>query len=418
MEHQQGPWFVDLFAGCGGFSKGFVDAGYRHLLGNEIWQTAVDTYKKNIGQSIICGNINDEEIFRQLVDSTINHEPLVVIGGPPCQGFSMAGNRNPVDPRGQLWKKFIEFVNATKPVAFVMENVKGIISMKHLDENVSITKKHKLEKIAGSIQRIKDLRRYDRQRELSKDEKKELDILEKSQKSAMKTVSTYLVPLLPQIITALENSGPGYVVQYKILNAANYGVAQLRERFIAIGIRKDVFEAIKEKTVGEIVFHPLPQYFDMLENQEPKIPKQFKNHINNEASFKPFVTVREAIGDLADIPEESVPNHVFMKHRPEFIKRIADTKPGDTVFPTYTDGWYRLLPDRPSRTVKENHGGVHCHPWLPRTLTPRELARLQSFPDSFVFSGKKSEVWVQIGNAVPPLLGRAIGEELLNLISF
>jgi DNA (cytosine-5)-methyltransferase 1 len=83
---------------------------------------------------------------------------------------------------------------------------------------------------------------------------------------------------------------------------------------------------------------------------------------------------------------------------------------------TYTDGWYRLLPDRPSRTVKENHGGVHCHPWLPRTLTPRELARLQSFPDSFAFSGKKSEVWVQIGNAVPPLLGKAIAEKLLEIL--
>ncbi|HME56010.1 MAG TPA: DNA cytosine methyltransferase [Candidatus Lokiarchaeia archaeon] len=416
MERRENPWFVDLFAGCGGFSKGFLDAGFQHLEGNEIWLTAVETYKKNIGPGIICGDINDANIFGQLVDSTKNHEPFVVIGGPPCQGFSTAGNRNPIDPRGQLWKKFVEFVDVTKPVAFVMENVKGIISMKHLDANISASKKHELEKCAGSLQRIKDLRRYARQRDLTDDENYELEKLVRLQKTFTKKIANNLVPLLPQIISALEHSGSGYTVQHKILNAANYGVAQLRERFIAIGIRIDIFEKIKEKYGEDVMFHPVPQYLDMIEDQAPKIPKYFKNLINSESTLKPFVTVREAISDLADVPEESIPNHVFMKHKPEFIKRIAETQPGNTVFPSYTDGWYRLLPDRPSRTVKENHGGVHCHPWLPRTLTPRELARLQSFPDSFAFSGKKSEVWVQIGNAVPPLLGKAIAEKLLDLI--
>ncbi|MEX2680773.1 MAG: DNA cytosine methyltransferase [Candidatus Sigynarchaeota archaeon] len=417
MDTRQAPWFVDLFAGCGGFSKGFLDAGYRHLVANEIWPTAVETYKKNIGENVICGDIRDESIFTQLVDSTKNHEPLIVIGGPPCQGFSMAGNRNPIDPRGQLWKKFVEFIDQTNPEAFVMENVKGLISMKHVDVTLPDDIKEHVENSASILQRIKDLHRYARQRELTLDEKKELQFLEKKQKHAKNQVTKHLVPLLPQVISALEKSAKGYKIKYKILNAANYGVPQLRERIIIVGIRNDIIMKIGKENDEEQLFHPAPEYFDYDGNDKPKIPKEFQKIVKDGIPFKPFLTVKEAIGDLAEIEENAIPNHVFMKHKPEFVQRIGNTKPGDTVYPHYTDGWYRLLPDRPSRTVKENHGGVHCHPWLPRTLTPRELARLQSFPDSFVFSGKKSEILVQIGNAVPPLLGKAIGQHLRRIFA-
>ncbi len=416
MTNNSNPWFVDLFAGCGGFSKGFLDAGYRHLMANEIWPTAVETYKKNIGSNIICGDIRDDKYFSQLVESTKDHQPLVVIGGPPCQGFSQAGNRNPIDPRGQLWKKYVEYINIIQPIAFVMENVKGLISMKHIDSNLTVKKRREVEKAAEVLQQFKDLSRYARQRDLSDDEIKLMDSVKSKLSGANKKVSSHLTPLLPSIIDTLSNCGVGYQVKYMILNAANYGVPQLRERIIIIGIRNEVIKNIGGDPKEELLFHPIPEYVDFDDDNHPKIPKEFQTYLKDTTNLKPYETVERAIKDLAEKPEDKELQHVFMKHKKEFAERIGNTTPGKSVFPSYSDGWYKLLPDRPSRTVKENHGGVHCNPWRPRTLSPRELARLQSFEDAFMFDGRKSEVLVQIGNAVPPLLAKAIAKGLLKIL--
>src|SRR5271157_3209109 len=322
MTHQQSPWFVDLFAGCGGLSKGFVDAGFQHLVANEIWPPAADTYELNISQEVVRGSICDPKIFEDLVQTAKDHEPLVVIGGPPCQGFSIAGNRNPLDPRGQLWKNYINFLKETQPVAFVMENVKGLQSIKHIDINLSKKQREKVEHAAQILQRGKDLKRYAAQRELSSEEQSELLEIEKNKRKYQTAVQANLVLLLPQIISELQKTPPGYEVRFEVLNAANYGVPQMRKRIIIIGIRADIYEEIKSEKGSDFPFHPAPQYFDFDQECNPIIPKEFCQQVQNDGDFRPFKTVREAIEDLSKMPEIPTLNHVFMKSKQEFIAKI------------------------------------------------------------------------------------------------
>ena len=130
-----------------------------------------------------------------------------------------------------------------------------------------------------------------------------------------------------------------------------------------------------------------------------------------------YLTAKEALQDLENVPEQYLPNHVFTKHNPKFVKRLINTPIGKNVYKNYSDAWYRLKPDEPARTVKENHGGVFVHYAKPRVLTPRELARLQSFDDSFVFYSTKSNILKQIGNAVPPKMSQAIAKKLKSCLS-
>jgi len=159
------------------------------------------------------------------------------------------------------------------------------------------------------------------------------------------------------------------------LCAADYYVPQKRERVIFIGNR-----------IGKVSYHPSP----LLR------PGQ-------------YVTVEQAIGDLIDKPEDLSFNHVFTKHRSDMVTKMSALKEGEGVYPDYSEAWRRCFWNEASPTVKENHGGVFVHPKLPRVMTVRELARLQSFPDDFIFEGGKSAQLVQIGNAVPVLLGKALG---------
>ena len=109
-----------------------------------------------------------------------------------------------------------------------------------------------------------------------------------------------------------------------------------------------------------------------------------------------------------NIPEDKEFNHIFTKHKPEMKVALKNLKEGESLYPNYKDSWKKPFWNRPAPTVKENHGAVHVHPKLPRVMTPRELARLQSFPDNFIFKGAKKHQLVQIGNAVPPLMAKAI----------
>jgi DNA (cytosine-5)-methyltransferase 1 len=121
------------------------------------------------------------------------------------------------------------------------------------------------------------------------------------------------------------------------------------------------------------------------------------------------VTIGDAIGDLMGQPENPEFNHIFPKHSAEIAKRIAEVPEGGSLMPKYKEAYKKSPWDQPSCTIKENHGGTNLHPKLPRCMTAREIARLQSFPDDFIFEGPKSKQLTQIGNAVPPLLGKAIG---------
>ncbi|MBQ7177060.1 MAG: DNA cytosine methyltransferase, partial [Victivallales bacterium] len=176
-----------------------------------------------------------------------------------------------------------------------------------------------------------------------------------------------------KIISDFE--GIGYAMNVATLCAADYYTPQKRERVIFIGNRKGVKN-----------YHPKP----ILTPSE-------------------YVTTGQAIGDLMSRPDDEAFNHVSAKHGEDMAKRIMETPEGRSLYKGYSDAWKKCPWNEPSCTIKENHGGVNLHPRLPRVLTAREMARLQSFPDDFIFEGKKSKQLVQIGNAVPPLLGKAIG---------
>ena len=167
----------------------------------------------------------------------------------------------------------------------------------------------------------------------------------------------------------------GYEMNVTTLCAADYYVPQKRERVIFIGNR-----------LGRRNLHPEP--------------------ILTAENYK---TTGQAIEDLMNHPEDAGFNHVPTKHKPEMEQRMLELPEGRSLYKGYSDAWKKCPWNEASCTVKENHGGVNIHPKLPRVLTAREMARLQSFPDDFIFEGPKNKQLVQIGNAVPPLLGKAIG---------
>lgn len=167
----------------------------------------------------------------------------------------------------------------------------------------------------------------------------------------------------------------GYEMNVTTLRAANYYVPQKRDRVIFIGNR-----------IGATNFHPKP----LLAPTE-------------------YISTGEAIGDLITHPVDEVFNHLPTKHSPEMEVRISAVPEGQSLYKGYSDAWKKCPWNEASCTIKENHGGVNLHPKLPRVLTAREMARLQSFPDSFIFEGPKNKQLIQIGNAVPPLLAKAIG---------
>ena len=167
----------------------------------------------------------------------------------------------------------------------------------------------------------------------------------------------------------------GYNINVTTLCAADYYTPQTRERVIFIGNR-----------VTRKNFHPQPIL----------------------AADK-YITTGEAIADLMNHPEDENFNHLPTRHRPDMIERMKNLKEGESLYKGYSDAWKKCPWNAPSCTIKENHGGVNIHPRLPRVLTAREMARLQSFPDDFIFMGKKNKQLIQIGNAVPPFLGKAIG---------
>ena len=307
--------FVDLFSGAGGLTCGLTMAGFTPVASVEIMKQAVETYKynfidvKGFDEEVETRDIREQEVKNSLYKSIGDKHIHLIVGGFPCQGFSLSGNRVVTDERNNLYIEMLEIVNHIRP-EYIVENVEGLRSM--LDGKIE-------EKI---ISDYKDI---------------------------------------------------GYDINVTVLNSADYGVAQARRRVIFIGNR-----------IGGKNYHP-----------------------------KPFVTKYKTLGEeierFMDMPEDKSINHVFTKHNKEMQEKIKNTPEGMSLYGNYSDAWKKSPWDKPSCTVKENHGGVNLHPKLPRVLTARELAALQSFPDDFIFKGAKKWQLVQIGNAVPPLLGKAIG---------
>jgi DNA (cytosine-5)-methyltransferase 1 len=298
---------VSLFSGAGGLDLGFKMAGHDVIWANDLYGDAVETYRANLGDHIVC-----EDIFSVKAEDVPDCD--VIIGGFPCQGFSVANTkRNVEDERNQLYKQLMRIIEAKKPKFFLAENVKGIMS-------------------------------------LGKGE------------------------ILKMILDDFTNLG--YKVQAKLLNAADFGVPQLRQRVFIIGVRNDID-------------------FDY------KYPRS--THSADESDgLKKWLGVGEALQDIPD-PDEpnAIPNHDYSKYKLRFNGYL---------------GHRTIDPDKPAPTVTargDDKGGVVVlhHPSNQRRMSCRELATVQSFPLNYVFSGNRSSVYRQIGNAVPPLLACAVAKQ-------
>jgi DNA (cytosine-5)-methyltransferase 1 len=332
---------VDLFAGAGGMTLGFEREGFSPQLAVELDAAAGRTYAENFGSHVLAVPIQEVERFPKAD---------VVIGGPPCQGFSPLGRDR--DPKSRellnrLWREYARALRQTRPLAFVIENVPEFVRSEQFEAFMRTAR---------------------RDRVLSH-----------------------------------------YKIEYRVLNAAEYGVPQRRRRGIVIASRLGT----------------------------PTWPEPTHGAEATLLGLRPFVTVRDAIGDLPLEPD-GINWHIGRNPRPTSVERYRAVPEGGNRFDLAknrpdllpecwrrkktgtTDVFGRLWWDRPAFTIRTEffkpEKGRYLHPKADRPLTHREAARLQSFPDDFVFGGSKIEVARQIGNAVPPLLAQAIARAVRSLL--
>lgn len=344
---------VDLFSGAGGLLLGLKEAGFKTLFSCEINKSACQTHRANFPDiPLFEGDIQDLT-YNKIIEFTKGQAVDVVVGGPPCQGFSLFGKRrfvntrgyNPQeDPRNKLVYEYIRIVKLLRPKYFFMENVKGFLS---LDNG---------EFVKSVIQEFRKLGYND--------------------------------------------------IKCAVVCAADYGVPQERYRMFMIG-----------NNMGLPVTYPAPSHFP------------------EESIFLPkYKTVGEAIMDIADLGPE-IPNHVPLNHKPIVAERMSyveeggklnidklpehlavatrvDSKTGKVQ--NYSHIYKRLHRDRPAWTMVPGHNAFPIHPTLNRTLTVREAARIQSFPDTHTFLGTRQEQCIQVGNAVPPKLAAIFLNKILH----
>jgi DNA (cytosine-5)-methyltransferase 1 len=351
---------VSLFSGAMGLDLGLEKAGFRVAVAVECNPIAVETIKLNKPKLRVIlkriENVSTSEIRK--VGKLKRGDQLIVVGGPSCQAFSTAGQRRSFeDPRGTMFREFIRVVRELKPRFFVMENVRGLLS-------AAIKHRPLLERGPGYPQ-------------LSRNE--ELG-------SAFAKVAKELKSL-------------GYYVSFDLLNAADYGSPQTRERLIFIGAR----------------------YGERIEMPRPTHSKDAGHNLLG------WVTLKEAIGDLVRRKLEYKPFHPTRRN---FLSRIPAggnwRNLPKSLQPAAIGGAYkswggrsgflrRLSWDKPSPalvTVPDGNATCLCHPTRVRPLSVEEYARIQGFPDSWAFSGSAKQKYRQIGNAVPINLGKAIGQSI------
>lgn len=351
------PKVLDLFAGCGGLSTGFEKAGFDVFASNDIWGVALETFKSNHpGTKAILGNIMKKSVQDEIID-IVNHKVDIIIGGPPCQAYSLAGSRDPEDPRGKLFENYVKIVEKVQPSVFVVENVKGILSMKHFKENIPIEEKKEI------IELIK----------MKKSKKQKVSI-----ENLNKQIEEYLVPVPELIKSTFE--GLGYKVEWRLLNTADYGVPQERQRVFFLGTK-----------YKNIVF-------------------PHETHSGKSSSLlKSYVTLREAISDLP-FPDIGDEDEVYEGgFSPIYMSRNRRRSWNEVSYTIQAGA--RHIPLHPGCPPMEK---IDSDNWIfgqgPfRRLSVKECARIQTFPDDYIFIGKTVDKYKQIGNAVPPLLAMRVG---------
>lgn len=337
---------IDLFCGCGGLSLGFEQAGFKPVLAIDMWKDAVLTYNHNRKEKVaICEDIHNIT-NEKLIALNCNGDIVGVIGGPPCQGYSTVGTRDINDPRNQLYLEYCRVVSCIKPEFFVLENVKGLLTL--------------------SDGLFKD------------------DIVDRFTKL-------------------------GYHVSYEIVNAAHYGVPQKRERVFFVGFKH-----------GSYAF-PAPDKEKILSSKDGigDLPL-----LDNETSIKEKQTYRtepqNAFQREMRKNASTILNHDITVHTEQTKAiigmlpdggKIKDLPPEYWEIRKYNKAFERMDSRRPSNTVDTGHRNYfhYCENRIP---TVRENCRLQSFPDTFEILGTRTSQYKQIGNAVPPLLAKAIAKEI------
>jgi len=344
--------FVDIFSGAGGLSCGLEQAGLECLLGVDCDKYAAQTFQKNHKKAKVFTG-NIEDLTKASLNKLVDGQKIdAVVGGPPCQGFSTVGLGNPTDKRNSLFMHFVRIVKILNPSFIVIENVTGLVAKKN--------------------------------------EKTLLAIFNQFRKL-------------------------GYNLDIKILSSQNFGVPEIRRRTIIIGTKLNI---------------------------EPQFPIPTHDTTTKKGKYIPPVTIGEAFSNLAtrtgkllnhDIESAKVKNKIDeqrLKRVPEG-KGIRYKKDEDSYLPsrlkfkvdweTLPEGrfrqtkYQRLDRKKPGPTIMTHRHG-YFHPVENRYLTQREAAKCQSFPNNFEFLGPISSQWRQIGNAVPPLLGKAIGKALLKML--
>ena len=373
--------FIDLFAGCGGLSLGLEQAGFEVVFMNEIVETFASTYLANHnlkeGQYFI-GDINE---LNKCLDkySDILKNPVkpitLVCGGPPCQGFSMANRQRIIDdPRNQLYKAYLQFLSEVRPQFFIMENVKGMANK--FDEIITNFK---------------------------------------------------------------EYLGEEYIYDYRLLKVQDFGIPQNRERFIMIGNRMGIdpneifteierqkrrpfvlkdalyglphLEARKEKNKGE--YESLECGFTERDFSYPDT--DFYHFINGDKVITKLYNHKNRYNNLRDIEIfRRLPQGANSLH--ESIQDIMPYKRRNNIF---KDKYFKLDENQICKTITSHMKydcNMYIHPWEARGLSPREAARIQTFPDDFVLKGPQNSWYAQVGNAVPVKFAEVIGKSIMKFL--
>lgn len=359
---------IDLFCGAGGLSLGFTQEGFATVLANDIEECCIDTYAHNHPETprsqIIKGDINN--LINDLDLYLGPRHVAVIVGGPPCQGFSMANRQRLIDdPRNHLYRSYVEAVKKVRPAFFIMENVKGMLTVAN------------------------------------------------------------------QVIEDFEKIG--YSVSAQVLNAKDFGVPQNRERLIYIGNRIGVNnDLIFEEIVSDSKTSKQYVLKDALYGLKPLEASRSKNSTEEDTleSGSKIAIGTGLSNNYIDLINQGHKVGVVFNHKARYnndrdIEIFSRLNPGDRsddpkiadIMPyarrndIFKDKYYKLEPSKVSKTITAHMKfdcNMYIHPYQARGLTPREAARIQSFPDDYFFRGAYTKTYMQIGNSVPPLLGRSI----------